>query len=771
MFFRKSPHLLTGPLEERFAFDYKVGETPDAVGFQAYDKETKKHRVVWTTRIALPETEKRRFIKHVQALLGTRVAQVLLFGIDRDGIGFVVLGEHSTKRLDFDDCEGSKKAKRLVKAMLCVEKIHSCGRSCGNLTPDAFMVDSNEQVHFCGFIGGLVGRTSSSENAGFQRYRSPQIAQGELGSQSCDVYSLAVIGLELFGAGFPDGPLVVERLGEYLKGLRRDTPIWLQAVLPNVISVTGEHRFKNASELLSMIAIQLSHQEGLMKNDGASEEEQATVHADAVFFSSLPRSSKTLTQLMLAFVRMPAVTAMLIVGIAAAVGFRYGVFAPQEESVVRVERPTAVQAKDLKARLAGIRALDTPEVFSMLEAEARAASDPGEKLLVWEVMIDYGRQHGMVHTAGRLHETIVSPSRLLEPEVPILLELLNPSAEPEHVRGTLARIEQIDPDYATALAAAVSLDTSDFQSWREVIERGARSGLQRLPSWKGGTLSTMSLLLSTPSIRRLYYADLLKRSHDVPEVELWTVLEVLVAQRSDDARSLAHYALERRIVDWPRRVFLEVLEGNGASPLAPGMALVRAARLGPSQSDVAQFSDWYDPASIEALLGVLVVSTDTTVVQLAIDALNGKPSTDPVLGALLGYIGQGTRASRVEYAPVVGSIGLRKSAPHDAVRAGLLRMEGLQDRSALSRIIIEHGDSSLIRLLLETSGASLNPDLLLGLLGHADKQLRLEVVPLVKTVSLMSAKQTLQSYYSKERDPSVRAAYEREVPGLLRSKE
>jgi hypothetical protein len=98
-------------------------------------------------------------------------------------------------------------------------------------------------------------------------------------------------------------------------------------------------------------------------------------------------------------------------------------------------------------------------------------------------------------------------------------------------------------------------------------------------------------------------------------------------------------------------------------------------------------------------------------------------------------------------------------------------MDGLPDRSALCRVIIEHGDSSLIRLLLETNGNSLNPDLLLGLLGHADKQLRLQVVPLVKNVSLMSAKQTLQSYYSKERDPAVRAVYEREVPGLLRSKE
>lgn len=771
MFFKKSPQLLTGTLDERFTFDYKVGETADGIGFQAYDKETKKHRVVWTTRIALPQPERRRFLKHVQGLIATRVAPVLLFGIDRDGIGFVVLGEPTTKRLNFDDCEGPKKAKRLVKAILCVEKIHASGKYCGNLTPDAFMLDSDENVHFSGFIGGLIGRRSGVENAGFQRYRSPEITQGELGTQSCDVYSLAVIGLELFGAGFPEGPLVVERLGEYLKGLRRDTPVWLQAVLPNVLTVTGEHRFKSASELLSMISIQLAHQESLMKTDGASEEDQATVHEEALFFSSLPRSSKTLTQLMLAFVRIPIVTATVLVGIAAAVGFHYGVFAPNENSLEPVERPTAAQSKDLRTRLAGIRALDTPEVFSMLEAEANAASQPGEKLLVWEVMIEYGRQHGMVRTAQRLHEAIASPDRRLESDVPMMMQLLNPSTEPDRVLTTLTRVEQIDPEYATVLAAAVSLDTSDFQALRDVIKRGARSGLQRLPSLKGETLSTMTLLLSSPSTRRMYYADLLQCAQEVPEAELWTVLELLVAQRSDDARSFARYVLERSIVKWPSRVFLEVLAANGSGPSAPGMALVRSSRVGPTQHDVAQFSDWYDPTSVDALLGVLITSTDATVLRLTFDGLHSKPVTDPVLVALLSRPAPEAGLSTIEYASFVGIVGLRKSAPPDAVRDGLLRMDGLPDRSALCRVIIEHGDSSLIRLLLETNGNSLNPDLLLGLLGHADKQLRLQVVPLVKNVSLMSAKQTLQSYYSKERDPAVRAVYEREVPGLLRSKE
>jgi hypothetical protein len=198
------------------------------------------------------------------------------------------------------------------------------------------------------------------------------------------------------------------------------------------------------------------------------------------------------------------------------------------------------------------------------------------------------------------------------------------------------------------------------------------------------------------------------------------------------------------------------------------MSLVRSAHHGPAERDVSQFSEWYDPASVDALFGTLLTSTDIAVLGLAMDSLGNKPITDASLNALLKYVDRQDSAARLRYASFVGSIGLREKSPPDAVRAALDSINGFGDKGTVCRVLLEQGDVKLIHVVLDVYGSSINPDLLLFLLGHRDRDIRLKVLPLVKGVSLTSPKQALQSCYSKEQDPAVRALYEHEVPELIR---
>jgi len=772
VFFRKGPILLTETLEGRFTLDHVVGETVDGIGYQGFDKQVKKTRVIWTTRSALSERQKKGFFKHVRGLIATRVEPVLDFGVDAAGIGFVVISASVTKRLDYDLSDGPSKARRFIRVLLALEAIHISGSHCGNLTPDSFMLDSNQQVHFVGFIGGLRGTTTSPVGVDYQRYQSPEVISGELPSRSCDVYALGVIGLELFGVGFPEGPLVRDRIGEYLKAIQKDTPVWLQAALPNVVTSDPAQRFKTASQLLSAISIQLRNHEELMQDDGGSEEDKSRVHEEVLFVSSLPRSSRTLQQILLSLLRIPGVNITLALGIlcgGVAYGYRNGFFEQGPADASAPIRPAVSHSKDLKTRLAGIRELDTPEVFKMLEAEEGAATAPGEKVLIWKSMVDYGRQAGMPRTAAALQRLLDAPSPRTGPLMASIMRLLNPVRSRDSDSATVTAIEQVDPETAYNIAAALTLDMSAPSQFREALLKGACASFQRTSYARCRDISTNGLILVISSTRSQYFTDILQSEMAVSEFDFWPILELMVAQRAEEERAFARFGIDRRLVVWPQSIFLEVLSSSSVNISVPSSELVAAAQGLLSNKAVAQFSDWYEPASVQALLGALLVSnSENGVKELALDALSNKPISDRALHALLAFIRDQSATPNPRYAPLVAAIGLRGQAPEEALMAGLRSLAEAPDRSAICVVLLQNGDVRLIRAVLDLYGTSLNPDLLLVLLEHPDKDVRVAVLPYLKGVVLTSAKQTLQNYYLHEQEPVVRAAYEREVSELLR---
>jgi hypothetical protein len=771
VFFEKRPLDLNGTLESRFSFDHTIGQTADAIGYQGYDKETKKARVVWTTRSVLSEAQKKSFFKHVRGLIATRVGSVLDFGTDSAGVGFVILASSVSKRLGFDHGDAHQKATRLIKALLAVEKIHSAGGLCGNLTPDAFMLDAEEEVHFVGFIGGVRRHKSLPVGSDFQRYLSPEVSNGELPSQSCDVYAIAVIGLELFGVGFPEGPLILERMGEYLTGLEKDTPVWLQAVLPNVVSSGPEQKFQNASELLSAIAIQLKNQEELMKDEGVSDEDRARVHDDLVSVGSRPRSSRNSKRRTLALLQIPAVSIVLslvILVLGGLYGYENDFFKQVVEEPQAPVKQLVIQSKDLKTRLAGIRELDTPEVFSMLEAEANATSNPGEKALIWGAMIEYGRINGMPRTARALQQLLDTPDPRLEPLMPEIVRLLNPARSPDTDRTIVAAVEQSNGESGALLSAALTLDMPDSSRFRDALLKAACPAFQRAPSARCEDISTRGLILAISSTRRLYFSDVLQSPGAVPNSDFWPLLQLMVAQRSEEQAAFARFGLERKVEAWPRSVFLDILSSATVSVSVPALALAGGAQGVFTDNTVTQFSEWYEPASVQALLGTIIASSDEGVRSLAMGALDDKPISDNPLRGLLSFIESRRPETRLRYANLVALVGLREQAPRDAFIEGLQSVGAAPDRNAICLALLQSGDARIINAVLDLYGSSLNPELLLVLLGHEDTNIRLATLSYVRGVILTSAKQTLQGYYANEKDPTVRAAYEREVPELLR---
>jgi hypothetical protein len=71
-----------------------------------------------------------------------------------------------------------------------------------------------------------------------------------------------------------------------------------------------------------------------------------------------------------------------------------------------------------------------------------------------------------------------------------------------------------------------------------------------------------------------------------------------------------------------------------------------------------------------------------------------------------------------------------------------------------------------VKAILENLGDIINPALLIDLLKHPDKSVRLQIIPFVKDVPLSSSWQQVVDAYLTESDLEVKARYESEMPRI-----
>jgi hypothetical protein len=181
---------------------------------------------------------------------------------------------------------------------------------------------------------------------------------------------------------------------------------------------------------------------------------------------------------------------------------------------------------------------------------------------------------------------------------------------------------------------------------------------------------------------------------------------------------------------------------------------------------VQKYSQWYDAASVRVLLATLLASTDPKVLESAFDALANKSTGSASVDESLSYIRNKSEVLRVYYASFVGGVGLIDSLSQDEVRAAFSSIKNKPHAAQLCKLLLQGGSPQLVTAILDTLGDTINPALLVDLLKHPDKSVRIQIVPFVKDVSLASTWQQVIDAYLTESDPEVKARYEREIPRI-----
>ena len=116
--------------------------------------------------------------------------------------------------------------------------------------------------------------------------------------------------------------------------------------------------------------------------------------------------------------------------------------------------------------------------------------------------------------------------------------------------------------------------------------------------------------------------------------------------------------------------------------------------------------------------------------------------------------------NRRDLAMPLGVLGLYKSATDAEIGQALDSLMPYASSGRLFEIFIELGEARLIRMILERVAPITSSDLLLALVKHADKGVRISAVKALQGRNEVRVLQDLVRGYENEKDPEVRNVYQ-----------
>ena len=812
MFFKRCEPTNVEHIGESYSLDWKFGANSTADGYRAYEKSSKRHCSLWITREHLDEASRLIFYEHARALSKGGVERISRYGCDSDGVAYVALPILAVKRVDYDAPGPTVKARRFLRAILKVEALHQQGLVCGNLCSDSFMLDSDEEVHFVGYVGGDFESPHRDLPIDYHVFIPPEHLDSGESSQAGDVYALAVSGLKLFGATFPDGPIIVSNIPDYLRSLDPNAPLWLQAILPRVLSCPPEKRYKDTTQLLAAITAQVNSQKDLTAETQSETGVSHDLRGEAEVVFSLPRGLVRQQARVRRLLNSPLFV-MSCVGLALCVvlgaSWMVVVYSRTSSYAISENERARLLSTDLLYRKEGTsvttnlgrslralfgRASYQPDALPPARggesenikppaqpqdttvARALDASQPINTDLVvstptpgpsdrWQEQLSRAGGGGYRLTAEVLGYLVNTPHSIRPADISVLLEVVAEGLSKEQRREAVISYESVDPDLAYMLAAALTLDLSDLGLFREFITKGAMKqiGVSRAPV---DSVSTVALILAIPSAREVLFAQAMKGASSTSDEDIWWLLETMSLQRADHLRDFVRSDRVSQLKLGYHRFFLQSVADASDMQSVPIGSLLKSARQQPTMSDVQKYSQWYDPGAVRVLLATLLVNSDPEVLQGALDALMNKSTGNLSVDDALSYISDKSDVLRVYYANFVGGVGLVDSLNPDEIKSSFSSLRGKPHSSQLCKLMLQRGSPALVKAILETLGDTINPALLVDLLKHPDKSVRLQLIPFVKGVSLSSSWQQVVDAYLSESDPEVKARYESEIPRI-----
>lgn len=754
-------------IEDLWVIGDRLGSLPQGDSYRAINRDSHIDGVVWISRRTLSDGAAKLFLEHVASLLSVRNwcnrDAEISYGVDRERRGYVAISRGIVLPIDHDNPGIVARRNRYLMCLALVAELHRVGICCGNLTKDSFGVDSLGIVYFRGFLGGYPEPISTDVPVGIRCFFSDDLKALGQPSISADVTSLAVLGLQLFGADLPPVFLNLKGFTANWHGVFIEAPPWVLSVLTTVLRCDGRKVCRSAEQLIGFIDVSDRVYLNSLKAKeitavGGRDEHPLSLDEVRCLYLSPAELRRRRFELFIHSRRfkslMGVIVLLMAIPLAVAIYGGLGRYIARAKASYGEGNSPYVIFLEVASLLPKLRELGWVEGG----AEGRdLVSSEVKRLLKSVVKIKRARD---VAEPGRFDDKI---KIALGEDHPILKGVRDRTLSLEEVDLILSVYADLDMPSRVYLQLAFVKAGGEF-------ERRYRQTLISLLAGTdlGGAVNLDKL--STEALFACYQGELSAENFKVwggserlSDDELVLVSELHARRRSAIFSDLADALLKRGVVAGFKSLFLNIASKAGLGSGAPYEALLAAARGRLSIIEVEHFSVWSDPLSRLALYGVLHLSSDSELCSRSLAALFSKGGLEVGVRDLLEFINNRGPQTNLDGARLVAAVGLGELAPDGSLKGALARISADKRYAGVLEMLVERAPSWVAVETLKLFGDKISPDEMIAVLDRSEPEVRLAVAPFLKAVALASSRVRIRDRFEKESDPKVRAELERVI--------
>jgi hypothetical protein len=344
-------------------------------------------------------------------------------------------------------------------------------------------------------------------------------------------------------------------------------------------------------------------------------------------------------------------------------------------------------------------------------------------------------------------------------------QVLNPSLSPDERLELLARLYDVDPQFASLLAASFALDLGNGEPFRGILAR-AVSDQVGIPN--GGEHSPFALILLLPNAHDLFSEDIVEISDKIPSSDISWLLEELGRNGQPEVATVAQLAFKRGIVTGARGVFLKELQHGAALSPQLRSSLVSGALDRLSESDIKRFAQWYGQGAPRVLEAGILTTTNPEIKASAFEALATKAVPDPYVSKIMDFIRTTYEADGGKYGGLVAVVALRDVVDTGTIDQELEKINGAPHMKELLQRLVKGAPSEILEAMLNRYSSSMDPLTIVDLLENPSPSVRIAAVSHLSQVNDIMLLKLISQSYDDEKDPQVRAVYEQKISGIRR---
>jgi len=806
---------LTGSVGQRFTLRSRSFNYLFCAGYEALDSENDERCLCWVFKNPFPagsDSVRQQFLERMSRLAAEDFAFLPAFkcyGVDASPSGYLATGFVSGKSLAEMAKESFVTRETIfLKVLHICSELHQKGYCVGDFSEDSMVWDSSGRIWLTSLMGVNRSHEISFANTPHEltNFLAPEIFRGGLPTQQSDVFALGVWGYRLFTGRYltignvranDSNDIVAEAPAP--SQVSFDAPRWLDEVIGRCLDKDPGRRYLDSASVLEEILHWLKYSQSpsayRYANKWSSKSltalQRRSLRISAVHETSLKDNQGATTNASSSFMPLLRGRALIITGLVLATIFLASSFivggmfylSPETDSgggweiyrdkdlpsdlrsaylsLGMSELPLDKRAYFLKT----IADSSDPAVYPILVEVAQGAFGPDLSKASQSLIVDRVEKSGLIRSAklikhwfsvmSNLDSDVVSSGRYWT-----LLRVADVNLSREERNKSLYQSFAHDPDITIQLAAALAFDEDSHSLYVDAICEFLQAK-RADADCKGKSLPV--IVLAFPELDVTYGADAVKSISKLPSGELIWLLERLSERPRSLLYSVAEELISRRAMPPFQSEFLSALQDESSFSLPFGVrgALVRGSLGKLRSSDYTELSVWPSEKA-ERILFAASAFADNDNGSLVVDALSKRELTDKLIIGIIAWLQKTAWQSRASVAKPIGLIGLRDISSDDQLEYAFEELARLGEGEGLVSAAIDGGDARMIAIVVGRFGSKLSSRLLLGLLKHEDKGVRIVAVRSLRGRRELAVLQTVSRRYGQELDPEVIDEYRKD---------